>query len=137
MPSTRRIHPYDQQLRSRSRAPLGSRTGSLTSRTYIGHIDRTNNLTTSVYAAGAQIIVGVMCASQRTASRSQSRSRSRALFGARSFFPTRRSRPESINFDEDHSPKLGISIIKAIWVWVDRLLATHETDLTFLSSITT
>ena len=68
------------------------------------NFDRTTDLTTSVDAARPQLFAGVQRASLCAAVRS--RSRSRAKFGARKPFPTRRSRAEEIELDGYSSPPL-------------------------------
>ena len=104
MSGARKRTPDRPLLRSRSRASVGARIGYLTPRTCDGNFDRTTDLIRSVDAAEPQLFADVLRESLRASVRSLSRSR--ANFGVRKSFLTRRSRVEEIELDEGSSPPL-------------------------------
>ena len=106
MPGARLRRPNDALSKSRLRAPEGAWIGRSTPRTRDGNFDDIADLTTSVYAAQAKLTAGVQRASLRAAVRSLCRSRARGKLGARKSIPTRCSRAERIELDEDLSRSL-------------------------------
>ena len=91
---------------SRLRAPDDARIDCPTPRTRDGNFDRTDDQTKSVDAAQSQLSARVLRASLRAAVRSLPSSPARGNFGAQESFPTRRSRAERVEHDEDPSPPL-------------------------------
>ena len=106
MPRARLHCPNDALSRSQPRASDGAWIGCSTPRARDGNFHQTTDLTTLLDAASAQLSAGVLRATLHAAVRSLSRLRSRANFGARKLFPTRRSRAEEIELDEDQSQPL-------------------------------